>query len=144
VATTSILLLVAATPIGALWFRGVSALPPPLERLASAGMWIAFALPAMTAFQSWYQGVIVHSRRTRGVTESMALSLGTTLLVLGVGVALQRWTGLFVALAAMVAGNAVQALWLRVRARRAFAALAAGAPAPVASVVALAGETAPG
>src|SRR6267142_6094107 len=101
----------------------VSALPPPLAHLGAQGMWIAFGLPALTALQSWYQGVIVHSRKTRGVTESMALSLATIVGVLVAGVALQRWTGLLVALAAMLAGNAVQVAWLRVRAQPALAAL---------------------
>jgi hypothetical protein len=131
-ATSLVLLLVAATPLGELWFRRVAALPPALAHLGATAMWIGFALPALTAFQSWYQGVIVHSRRTRGVTESMAAALLTIIAVLATGVALQRWTGLYVALAAMLSGNAAQVVWLRLRARPALRSLAA---APVAIAI---------
>lgn len=129
--TCGVLLLIAATPLGGLWFRRVSALPPDLAALAAAAMWISFVLPALTAFQSWYQGVLVHSRKTRGVTESMAASLLAIVAVLGAGVALQRWTGVFVAVSAMVAGNAAQVAWLRLRARPALHALRAAAAPPV-------------
>ena len=108
--------------------------------LAASAMWLAFALPTLAALQSWYQGVIVHSRRTRGITESMAVSLLATALVLAAGVALGRWSGLYVAFAGMLAGNAAQVVWMRLRARPALAVLAAserpdaGAPEPAEAV----------
>src|SRR5437773_1175501 len=98
-AVTSLLLLVtAASPIGHVWFARISALPPPLVRLASAGMWFAFLLPALSALQSLYQGVIVHSQRTRAVTESMVVYLLAVVLALLAGVVRAQWTGLYVGL----------------------------------------------
>jgi hypothetical protein len=117
VTTTATLLLVAATPLGPLWFEGVSALPPGLAALARTGLWIAVLFPALSVYQSWYQGAIVHSRRTRGVTESMVLYLLTTAVLLAAGIAFRRVSGLHVAILAMVAGNAVQVAWLAVRGR---------------------------
>ena len=136
--TTAALLLVAATPIGALWLGRVSALPPNLVALGSVGLWVCLLLPALSVFQSWFQGVIVHSRLTRGVTESVLLLLVTMAAVLGLGIRTGRFAGLHVALAAMVAGNAAQVIWLWWRARGVIRTLdspaaawaAAGVPSP--------------
>jgi len=115
--TTCVLLVVAASPLGGLWLGRVSALPPSLVALGRTGLWVCFLLPALSVFQSLYQGVIVHSRRTRGVTESVVLLLITMASVLAAGLASGRVVGLHVALAAMVAGNAAQVGWLWWRSR---------------------------
>jgi hypothetical protein len=123
--TSGMMLLVAATPLGHLWFERVAALSPVLLALATTGAWWAFLLPGGTALQSLYQGAIVHSGRTRSVTESMAIYLLMLALVLAAGVAFQRWTGLFVALAAVTAGLLAQVGWLAWRARASLRTLAA-------------------
>jgi len=115
--TMGLLLVVAVTPLGGLWFGRVSALSPDLEALARASLWVAIALPALSTLQSFYQGAIVHSHRTRGVTEAVLIYLATSAAVLGAGVTWLRFPGLFVALAAMVVGNALMVVWLRLRAR---------------------------
>ena len=63
-ATTLILLLVVATPLSAFWFGRVSALSPALTGLAVAGLWIALPMPVLSTIQSWFQGSLLHSRRT--------------------------------------------------------------------------------
>lgn len=122
--TSSLLLVTAVSPLGAFWLGRLSALPAPLVPLGLAGVWMGVAFPAVSAMQSWYQGVIVHSRRTRAVTESVALSLGIVVLLLGIGVTMARWSGLPVAMLALLVGNAIQVAWLRYRAGPALAALA--------------------
>ena len=114
--TSLVLVATAASPLGALWLGHLSALPPRLVELGLAAVWMGAAFPAVSAMQSWYQGVIVHSRGTRAVTESVAISLGAVVLLLGFGVAASRWDGLPVAMLALVIGNAAQVVWLRYRA----------------------------
>jgi hypothetical protein len=126
-AVTSLLLVTAATPLDAVWFGRVSALPGPLAALAMAGLWIAAPMPALSAFQSLYQGAAVHSRRTRAVTESMVASLAVTAAVLGIGIAAGA-TGLHAAIAAMTLGNAAQVIVLQARTRGTLRALEAPAP----------------
>jgi hypothetical protein len=123
--TSLLLAAVAATPLGWLWFARVSALEPRLTALASAAVGFGILLPACGALQSWYQGAIVHSRRTRPVTESMALYLAVTALLLAAGVSLGRFPGLPVVLVALTAGSAVQVGWLAWRARAAIRAVEA-------------------
>ncbi len=65
-----ILLLLAATPLSRLWFEGVTALPADLSSLARASLWLGIPVPALIAWQSWYQGQLLHSRHTRVLFRS--------------------------------------------------------------------------
>jgi hypothetical protein len=116
-AMTGLLVVVAATPLGHLWFAGVSALPAPLVALASVALWLSLVMPALSVAQSWFQGAIVHSRRTRAVTESVFVYLGGITLLLGAGVAWGRAPGLPAAALATSAGGIAQVAWLWCRSR---------------------------
>jgi hypothetical protein len=129
-ALTVVLAAFAVTPLGAIWFGRVSALPPALVDLARRGLWIALAVPALNAWQSFYQGAIVHSHRTRGVTEAVVAMLVVNAVVLAAGIAYGRIVGLDVGLAAFAAGAIAQWLWLRARAKEPLAALSAPAAPP--------------
>jgi hypothetical protein len=123
--TCALLLLTAATPLAGIWLGRVSALPPPLVALGTSALWFAVLVPAMSAGQSLYQGVLVHAHETRAVTESVLLYLATTAIVLGTGVAWGRLPGLPVALLGLLFGSLAQVAWLRLRARAAIARLVA-------------------
>jgi hypothetical protein len=116
-ATTGLLLLVAATPLSRFWFAGVSGLPADLAQMAQRGLWLALPLPALSVLQSWYQGALLHGRRTRGITESVVIYLLTSALVLGLGVAWGGAIGLYVGLFALAASVAAQTGWLWLRSR---------------------------
>ena len=116
-ATSGLLLLLAATPLGHAWFAHVAGLPPNLVALATLGVILAVPMPALSTAQSLWQGALVHAHRTRGVTESVGVFLLVTMIVLGLGIAIGRVTGLYVGLVAFVLGNIAQTLWLRMRAQ---------------------------
>ena len=116
-ATTAIILVIAATPLSRLWLEDVSALTPDLFILARNGLWIGFLLPALNALQSWYQGVLLNSGKTRGISEAVALFLVTTGLFLWAGVRWGGMTGLYVGLIAFSAGMLIQTAWLWFRSR---------------------------
>ncbi len=126
---SGLLVLVAATPLGHLWFLHVSALPAGLAGLAGLALWLALALPASSALQSWYQGALLHAHRTRAVTESVGLYLAVSAAVLGAGIGLGRWPGLPVTLIALTAGAAAQVFWMRRRALPVIRRIEARAPA---------------
>ncbi len=111
-ASTCGLFIIAATPLSSFWFTDVTALEPHLATLARQGIWLALPLPAMSAFQSWFQGVILHSRRTRGITESVVIYLITSALILFAGVAWGQAAGLYVGLTALTVSVGMQTLWL--------------------------------
>lgn len=110
-------LLLAATPLTLLWFGGVSALSSELTTLARVAFWLALPIPALTVLQSWYQGAILHHRRTRGIPESIAISLVIVAGVLVAGVAWGQVIGLYVGMAALTISTAIQTFWLSVRSR---------------------------
>jgi hypothetical protein len=107
----------ALTPLGQVWFRSVSGLAPPLAALGAVGLVIAIALPALGVYQSWYQGILVAARRTRGISEAVAAALVTVIAVTAAGVLWGAIPGLWVGITAQLLGNITQTLWLRVRAQ---------------------------
>lgn len=115
--TTLLLLVVTATPLAAIWFGRISGLSPPLAALAQHGLWIALPVPGLSVLQSWYQGAIVHDRRTRGISEAVAIFLLTTSFILWAGVAWSQLTGLYIGLGAFGMGSLMQSIWLGYRSR---------------------------
>lgn len=114
---TILLVLITVTPLAPFWFRGVQGLSPELASLAIFGMWIALPIPGLNVFQSWYQGAIVVSRRTRGITEAVAMFLITTIMILWIGAVGSQTIGLYIGLVAFSTAMLVQTLWLWYRAR---------------------------
>lgn len=116
-AATLLLLLITVTPLADVWFRSVQGLKPALANLALVGMWIALPMPGLNVIQSWFQGVILHGKRTRGITEAVAIFLVTAGIVLWGGVVWGELPGLFVGLAAFDIAMLTQSLWLWYRSR---------------------------
>ena len=104
--------VLAASPLGEFWFATVSGLSPDLTALARAGLWLGLGWPALSVIQNYFQGVIVHGRRTTGLTSSMFLFVALTAALLFAGTAANRFTGLLVALVAFQVGYAGQAAYL--------------------------------
>ena len=115
--TTAIILVVAATPLSRLWLQDLSALSPTLATLARHGLWIGLLLPGLNTLQSWYQGVLLNSGRTRGISEAVAIFLFVTASILVFGVIWGQMTGLYISLLAFSAGMLFQTIWLFVRSR---------------------------
>ena len=111
------LLLLVTTPLSGFWFGRIAALPPDLAALARSALWISILMPALSVMQSWYQGAILHGRRTRGITEAVVIYLLVSVIVLVAGVAWGRADGLLVALAAMFLSMLAQTVWLGLRSR---------------------------
>lgn len=117
-ATLAVALLVAGTPLAGLWFRDVSGLAPRLAGLARWGIWFGILIPAFGVLQNWYVGNLVHRRRTRSVTESVAIFLVVSGILLGLGVLWDGATGLFVGLGAFTVGSLAQLGWVWHRTRQ--------------------------
>jgi hypothetical protein len=122
---TALLLITVATPLAPLWFRRVSGLKAPLAALAQRGLWLALPWPALNVLYSWYQGAVVHSRRTRPVTEAVVIYLLISSGILWAGVAWGEVVGLYVAVVAFVGGVVAQTIWLWHRSRGAVQAVEA-------------------
>jgi O-antigen/teichoic acid export membrane protein len=85
--------------------------------LARSGLWITILLPALAATQSFLQGIIMHSRQTRSITEAVFVYLVSSVAVLGLGVAWGGTQGAFIALASMAVGELLRTAWFFWRSR---------------------------
>jgi hypothetical protein len=99
--------------VAELWFGRFTGLEPALAALAQGSAWFLIPLAVLTVVQSWYQGLLVSSHRTRGISEAVALYLVVDVALLALAVAQGQMVGLFTALAAMTIAGLVQVAWLR-------------------------------
>jgi len=107
-AITTVIAALAFTPLGRLWFGDVSGLPPALVDYARIGLWLVLPAPALAAGQSLFQGALVHSHKTRGVTEAVVAMLAVNLVTLALAVAFWHKPGFYAAAAAFTLGNLAQ------------------------------------
>jgi len=112
-----ILLALALSPLGRLWMERVAGLAPRLAELGDRALIFAVLLPTLTVVQNWLQGIVLYSRRTRAITEAVALFFAVNGALLAAGVMWGGESGLLVALVAMTAGEVARTLWLAWRSR---------------------------
>jgi hypothetical protein len=125
ISAMSVLFLIAATPLAHHWFEEVSGLPPELVELGSTAVFFALLMPGYQALQSWYQGVLVHLRRTRPITEAVVLYLLVVATALSVGISVGHFPGIYWVLVSFTLGGVVQTTWLAWRSRQPIAELEA-------------------
>ena len=78
---------------------------------------MAIPLPAISVLQSWFQGAILHSRRTGAITEAVVVYLVVNLVTLFIGVVWGKTTGIFIGLGSLVLSSLAQTFWLWLRSR---------------------------
>jgi hypothetical protein len=116
--STLLILVIALTPLSTLWFQVFSGLESELADMAVIGLLIAIPTAGLSVLQSWYQGLILHGGRTRGITEAVILFLVICTALLGAGVMRGGVTGLYWVLAAFTIAMLIQTIWLWYRSRR--------------------------
>jgi hypothetical protein len=119
IASTFTILVMNVTPIAWIYFSNISALPYELTKMAIIGLWIAIPMPGLNTLQSWYQGAIMQSKKTRGITEAVVIFIFSISIMLWIGVTINRFTGLFIGVGAYGLGMAIQTYWLWHRSRSA-------------------------
>ncbi|MCC6455037.1 MAG: hypothetical protein IT328_08855 [Caldilineaceae bacterium] len=125
-----LLLLMNVTPLAQIWFENVAALPPEMSPIASWSLWVGLLLPGLAFLQSWYTGTLVNMRQTRGITESVAVSLIVHGGILYAGVVWGQAPGIYVGIVGLVAGHLARTGWLWVRTRNTMRSLRARETAP--------------
>jgi hypothetical protein len=115
--STAILAVLTIPAVSHAIFARLMDLADPLPLLIHRCSFILLPAPAIAVFQSYFQGIILHSRRTRSITESVAIFLGVATVALVGGVVWGGATGLYVAMSAFIAGELVRTVWLWLRSR---------------------------
>ena len=106
------LFVIAATPLSTWWFESVAALNPELSALARTALWMAVILPALSPWESYFQGELVSHGATTFVTQAVSLYLLGSSSILVLGVFYGKILGLYVGVAATLAGISIQLWWL--------------------------------
>lgn len=117
--STLSLLVLMIPPVARLVFAGILNLADPLPSLAWLSLFFLLPMPALAVVQSYFQGVVLYSRQTRSITESVAIFLVVVAAVLFAGVLWGAFTGIYVAVLSLTGGEFVRTLWLWLRSRRA-------------------------
>jgi hypothetical protein len=114
---SGLLFLFTATPLSTIWLRQISALPPSLVALVKNSLWLSLVIPGANTLQSWYQGNILLSGKTRGIPEAVLVFLGVTLIVYIIGIRQSDLPGLYFGIFGFSLGMVSQAAWLKLRSR---------------------------
>ena len=117
--TTGLLLLITATPLSTVWFKYISALPASIIPLANTALWFSLLIPGANAFQSWYQGLILNSGKTRGIPEAVAIFLAVTIATYTIGIYWIDLPGIYIGTLGFSLGMISQTIWLRIRSQKA-------------------------
>jgi hypothetical protein len=115
--SSGVLALVAATPLADVVLAHLFEIPAELRPLAATALLLCVPMPAYQALQSWYNGALVHARRTRAVTESVALYLALVAPALALGRRLDPLPGIHFTVSAFVGAGLLQTAWVAWRSR---------------------------
>ena len=116
-ATLGLLLFMGLTPAAGAYFGTLQGLQPQIRDLAKTALFFACLLPFFQALQSWYQGVLVYHRKTRGISESVVVYLIFCGAALVAGAWLDPGPGIYCAISAFTVGALAQTIWLARRVR---------------------------
>jgi len=113
--STALLVLPMIPSVGRVIFVDLLGLAEPLPHLVRVSIFLLLPLPALTVLQSYLQGVILHSRHTRAITESVGLFLALSASLLVVGAIWGTVAGVYFTLLAFTCGEVLRTLWLWMR-----------------------------
>ena len=116
-AATACLVVITIPAVSTAIFADLMGLAAPLPAMVHKSLYILLPMPAIAVAQSYFQGMILHGRRTRSITEAVLIFLGVVTVALIAGVLCGGAVGLYVALAAFTFGEFVRTCWLWVRSR---------------------------
>jgi hypothetical protein len=115
ISTMGILLIIAFTPLGRFWFSNVSGLSSNLVELSSITIMFAILMPGYQVYQSWYGGLLVHYRETRGISEAVMIYVCLALLGLYLGTHFAIVPGIYWTINVFVISGLCQTFFLRYR-----------------------------
>ncbi len=114
-----LMLALALTPLGYLWFSPVAGLGSADATLAAQAFPLLIPASLISPLNSWFVGNILHQRKSRAITEGMVLYLAVFVLGLLAGGRLPQISGIFVTLGSSTLASVLQTAWLGLRSRAA-------------------------
>ncbi|MDG1358927.1 MAG: hypothetical protein P8J88_13960 [Phycisphaerales bacterium] len=112
---SALVALVAATPLGEVWYVDLERIPEDGMSMARLATWLMVPMPFLTFLISYWQGMLVHAHQTRPISEGVGIGLTTIGLVLVIFVSLGTVPGGVAATLAITLAGVLQAAWLAIR-----------------------------
>lgn len=116
---SSCLAILALTPISDYLLIQIYNLEKDLAKVCKLALIFGVTMPAYQAYQSLFQGQLVAAKKTKGVTEAVAIYVTLSLLGLFLGVNVSTITGIYWAIITFSIAGIAQTLWLAFRAKEA-------------------------
>ena len=117
--TSILLFIITITPLSSIWYIKISALPATLIALGNTALWFSLLIPGANALQSWYQGILLQSGKTRGITEAVGIFLLVTIATYIIGILHGKYPGIYIAALGFSLGMVCQAAWLKYKCKAA-------------------------
>jgi hypothetical protein len=111
-AISMVFIVLVISPLANIWFSKVSALPEKLLPFANQAIWYVLPVPALAVMISWFQGSILFNGKTRGIPEAVGVFLISILVIMGLGIAINKFPGIYVGAAAYCLAISLQTAWL--------------------------------
>ena len=116
--TVALMVLIAFTPLGEIWFRDISGLSPKLTQLSSFTIMFAILMPGYQAYQAWYAGLLVHHHQTKGISKAVMLYASLVIIGLWIGIQVVDFPGIYWSINVFVFAGLCQTFFLRYRYKR--------------------------
>lgn len=110
-------LIFAATDLSTLMFSRVFALPPDLITFLKPYLLLTAPIPLLSALRSWYQGVLIHFRDTKRVTQGVIVYTIVYIALMLSGVYFTSLPGLALALTGTALSCCAEVCYLAYRVR---------------------------
>lgn len=107
--------LVAASPLGEVWYIDLERIPEEGMSMARLATWLMVPMPFLTFLISYWQGMLVHAHQTKPISEGVGIGLATIGLVLVIFVIIGTVPGGVAATLAITVAGVLQAAWLAIR-----------------------------
>ncbi len=122
-AQLTLFVLIAFTPVSYWWFSKVAGLDANLSQLANQAFKLLIPASLLSPLSSWFSGTILHSRKSRSVSEAMAIYLVVYTVSLSLGGLFVHASGIYIAVVSSMLASMLQNLWLWRRSQAAMVAL---------------------
>lgn len=110
--SSSILLVLAFSPLSRFWFESVAGLEPDLARLAETPLRLIALLPALSMLGSYWTALALHARQTAVITVASILEVAGIALTLVIGTQGSTASGALLASLGLVIGRSLGSLYL--------------------------------
>lgn len=114
ITTTSVLAIIAFTPVYALWFHDISGLSPTLTSFAQLPTQILFLLPGLSVLLSWQRSILVTGKNNTPISWSTAIEVVLISIVLFTLIYQHDVVGATAAAIALMVGRVFANLYLGV------------------------------